>query len=285
MRERKDSKPIENHMGLKPKLIVHTGAKTWDTIWKWTWFTKDQWQPEFRKSKEGTRRALDSLLGKLGVKTILDCSCGLGLKTIILSEMGYRVEGCDGSRIAVAHAAELAEEEGQSIRFFHSRWERLGKTSGRRYDCVYNDAFAWVTSVRSLIDSAKGISAVLEPGGKFIFQGADQWSGDQDKGPLIKRLFEKESPFETLPIYEKNGVRLTVLITREMTQYGVLGNRIHIIDDHGTIHVEVARVLNSCRWTWSDYVETFRKAGFRQLYSVKECGVGPEPYIFNVAVK
>ena len=130
------------------------------------------------------------------------------------------------------------------------------------------------------MDSAKGISAILEPGGKFIFQGAHQWSGDQDKGALIRRLFEEEGPFETLPICEKNGVRLTVIITREITQHGVLGNRIHIIDDYGTIRVEVARVLDSCRWTWSDYVQTFRKAGFSQLYSVKT-----EPYILNVAVK
>lgn len=63
-------------MGHKPKLVVYTGAKAWDTIWKWTWFTKDQWQPEFRKRKEGTRRALTGLLPKLDVKTVLDCSCG-----------------------------------------------------------------------------------------------------------------------------------------------------------------------------------------------------------------
>ena len=164
-------------MGVRPRLIVHTGAKAWDTIWKWTWFTKDQWQPGFRESKEGTRRALGSLLRKLDVKAFLGCSCGLGWKTIILAEMGYRVEGCDGSRVAVAHAAELAEEEGQTIRFFRSRWGRLGETSGRKYDCVYNDAFAWIASVSSLL--------------------------------------------ETLPVYEKNGVRLTTLITRDMTRRGV----------------------------------------------------------------
>ena len=128
------------------------------------------------------------------------------------------------------------------------------------------------------MDSARGISAVLEPGGKFIFQGANQWTGDQDKGPLIKRLFEEEGPFETLPVYEKNGVRLTVVIAREITPDGVLGSRVHIIDDNGNTRVEVARVLDVCKWTWSDYVDTFREAGFSQVYSVKECGVRPEPY-------
>ena len=285
MKDHKSPKPINSRAGSKPKLTVYTGARAWDNIWKWTWFSKERWQPEFRKSKESTRLALSSLLARLGVNTILDCSCGLGWKTIILSEMGYSVEGSDGSKIAVAHARELAGEEGHSIRFFHSRWQKLSEVCQRKYDCVYNDAFAWIVSARSLLDSARGISTVLEPGGKFIFQGADQWTGDQDKGPLVKKLFEEEGPFETLPVYENNGVRLTTLIAREMRQHGMLGNRIHIIDDYGTVSVEVARVLDSCRWTWSDYVNTFRKAGFSHLYSVEERGISSEPYILNIAVK
>jgi hypothetical protein len=65
----------------------------------------------------------------------------------------------------------------------------------------------------------------------------------------------------------------------------VLGNRVHIVDDHGTVRIEVARVLDCCKWSWSDYVDVFDKAGFRKLYSVKERGVGEKPYILNVAVK
>jgi len=55
-------------MASRPELTTRTGAKAWDTIWKWTWFTKEQWQGQFRKHKEGTRRTLGSLLGKLGAK-------------------------------------------------------------------------------------------------------------------------------------------------------------------------------------------------------------------------
>jgi len=272
-------------MGIKPKLSVRTGARAWNTIWKWTWFTKDQWQGEFRNWKKGTRRALGSLLPKLKAKSILDCSCGLGWKSVILAEMGYEVEGSDGSRVAVRNAADLATQEGHALRFFRSRWEDLAQAAGRKYDCVYNDAFAWITARRSLLASARGIAGVLKPGGKFVFQGADQWTGDQDKASLIKKEFEREGPFEALPTYEKDGVRLTVLITRELTPDGVLGNRVHIIDNHGTVRIEIARVLDCCKWSWSDYVDVFDKAGFRKLYSVKERGVGKKPYILNVAVK
>jgi SAM-dependent methyltransferase len=272
-------------MSPKPRLMVHTGAKAWDTIWKWTWFEKDAWQPEFRKWKEGTRRALRSLLPKLGVRSVLDCSCGLGWKTILLAEMGFDVEGSDANAFAVRHAAELAKEEGFDIRFFRSRWERLGQASGRKYDCVYNDAFAWITRRRSLRASAEGIGSTLKHGGTFVFVGAHQWSREDDTSRLIKEQFEKEGPFEVLPVHGKDGVKLITVVTREKTPDGVLESRIHVVDDHGSIRVEVARILDVCKWTWFDYVNTFREAGFRQLYSVKEKGVGPKPYILNVAVK
>ena len=69
-------------MPTPPKLTVHTDAKAWDTIWKWRWFTKPQWQGQFRKQREGTRRALASLLPKLGGRSVLDCSCMSKLESI-----------------------------------------------------------------------------------------------------------------------------------------------------------------------------------------------------------
>lgn len=272
-------------MGNSPKITTRTGAKAWDTIWRWTWFTKEQWQGEFRRQKEGTRRALASLLPKLGVRSILDCSCGLGWKTILLAEMGYDVEGCDGCGFAVRRASQLAREEGLDIRFFRSRWETLGRTCRRKYDCVYNDAFAWITTRRALSASAGGICAALKRGGKFIFQGAHQWSRDDDRERMIQQSLELEGRFEALPLHQKDGIRLTTIVTREKTADGILGNRIHVVDDHGAVRIEIASVLDACIWTWEDYTETLGRAGFRRLYSVKEKGVGPRPYILNVAEK
>ena len=83
---------MERPMAGKPRLTVRTGARAWDTIWRWTWFTRDQWRPEFRTWDEaGTRGALASLLRELRVESILESSCGIGWKTIVLAEMGYRV--------------------------------------------------------------------------------------------------------------------------------------------------------------------------------------------------
>ena len=272
-------------MPTTPKLTVHTGAKAWDTIWKWRWFARPQWQTQFRKQREGTRRALASLLGKLDVRSVLDCSCGLGSKTILLAEMGYEVEGSDGSAFAVKRAAELATEQAHNIRFFRARWATLGKAAGRKYDCIYNDSFELITTRRSLKAAARGIGSALKRGGKFVFTGADQWSKDSDRSRLIEEQFTQQGPFEVLPLYECDGVRLTVIVAREKTPDGVLGSRVHIIDDHGSVRVEVARVLDACKWTWTDYNDVLRSAGFSELYSVREKGLGSEPHIFNVAVK
>ena len=161
----------------------------------------------------------------------------------------------------------------------------MGRTCGRKYDCVYNDAFAWITTPKSLARSARGICSSLKRGGKFIFVGAHQWSKNEDRKRIIEEQFEQEGPFEVLPGHESSGVRLTILITREMTPDGIFGSRVHIIDDHGDVRIEIARVLDLCGWSWQDYNEVLRNAGFRQLYSVREKGVGLKPYILNVAVK
>jgi len=112
-----------------------------------------------------------------------------------------------------------------------------------------------------------------------------QWSRDDDREKIIRREFEEEGAFEVHPVHEQNGVGLTVLVTREMTPDGVLGNRIHVIEDRGATRVEVARVLDLCRWTWSGYTEVLGEVGFKEIYSVKEKGLKPREYILNVAVK
>lgn len=104
--------------------ICSTEEESWDTTWKWGWFFRDTWKS--RESSVWTKqepgiRALNSLFTKLKVKSILHCSCGLGIQIIRLAELGYEVEGSDGSAVAIKYAPQLAKEEGLNIRFFHSR--------------------------------------------------------------------------------------------------------------------------------------------------------------------
>ena len=80
-------------MNKVPDLSVRTGTRAWDTIWKWTWFAREQWQSEFRTWKKDTRLALGSLLPKLGVKSVLDCSCGLGFKRLARAPTTFDLSG------------------------------------------------------------------------------------------------------------------------------------------------------------------------------------------------
>ncbi len=236
-------------MGKWPEVTAYADESAWDIIRKWTWFTKELWQGRFRRDKEGTRRALESLLGKLGARSVLDCSCGLGFKTILLTEMGYEAEGSDGCAVAAEHAVELAAEEGHRIRFFQSRWDELGEKAGRTYDCVYNDSFAWITSREALEAVARGIGAALRDGGALIFQGAHQWSKKSERGALIEKQWEDEGPFEVLETCEKDGVKLTTLIVREKREDGIVGHRVHFIEEGGAVRIEIASVLDLCKWT------------------------------------
>ena len=114
---------------------------------------------------EETRKALKPLLpllSKLEIETILDCSCGLGFKTIALAEAGYNTEGSDMSPIAVKYAKKLAEERGLRIRFFCSRFEELAKRSRKKYDCIYSDYFDELADPETLQKSAKGIHSALK---------------------------------------------------------------------------------------------------------------------------
>jgi len=260
--------------------ICSNEEASWDTIWKWDWFLKTTWKLNFRKEIEDLRRALYSILPEFQVNSILDCSCGLGLKTIILAEMGYEVEGSDSSPIAIRYAPQLAKEEGLNIRFFHSRYEDLGSICERKFDCIYSDAFDWIRTRETLKASAKGVHSVLNEDGIFVLHGVlPEWS-KSDLRKLIEEEWKKHERFEILPPYEKSGTKLTMLTVYDKTLEGVLENRIYIIEEHREMRAEITFMMNLIKWTWRDYTEVLKEAGFREVNYIKKEGI-----IFNIGIK
>lgn len=68
---------------------------------------------------------------------VLDCSCGLGLKTIVMREAGLNVHGSDGCAEAVRLAREFAEEEGHpEIPYSVSWWAELPHNIETRYGAL-----------------------------------------------------------------------------------------------------------------------------------------------------
>jgi len=261
-------------------LISRDEESSWDTIWKWDWFSRATWKPSFRKELKDLRHALNSLLPTLSVKNILDCSCGLGLKTIMLSEMGYEAEGSDRSPFAIEHAPQLAREEGLDIRFFLSQYKDLAKISQHKFDCVYSDAFDWIRTRRALKAAAEGICSVLDNGGEFIFHGALPKWGKPDLKRIIEEDFRKHKKFEIFAPYEKDGTRLSEVTVCEKTSLGVLEKRFYIIEEKKTMKAEVAFMLNLIRWTWQDYTRILREVGFREFEYIEKDGV-----VLNICFK
>lgn len=255
--------------------------ESWDTIWKWSWFTREVWLPEYWKENQNTLKPIFSLLSRLQVKSILDCSCGLGVKTVLFARMGYEVEGSDSSTVAIRCAPHLAKEEGVTIKFFRSRYEELGEKCRRKYDCVYSDNFDEIGTGRTLESSARGIYSVLEKGGRLLFCGVPpEWS-KFDLRRIIDEEWKKRKRFEVFPPYQRNDMRVIRIEIPEKTLEGIRENRLFLIEAHSAMRVEIASVMNPrIKWTFQDYAEVLKGVGFREVECIKE-----EGQIFNVGIK
>ena len=268
-------KPIEIH-------ICRDEEEAWDTIWRWSWFTREIWVDEYWEKTRNALQPLLPLLSELGVRSILDCSCGLGFKTIMLAKMGYNVEGSDMSSTAIKHAVELAREHGLKIRFFCSRFDELGKHCKRKYDCVYSDYFDELGEYNALQESAKGIYSVLREGGKFIFSSVPPGWTRRDLERLIWQLWSERQRFSVDPPVEKSGLRVTHIEVADKTSEGILENHIYLVEEGSSVRAEIAPIMNPrVKWLFRDYVKVLKDAGFRSVEAVKK----GEEEVFVVSTK
>jgi 2-polyprenyl-3-methyl-5-hydroxy-6-metoxy-1,4-benzoquinol methylase len=93
-----------------------------DACHRWNWFRKAQWWPAYRDrmvaAKGGSAGAVLRVLGDPTGKVVLDATCGLGRKTVVLHELGLNVVGSDSNAFAVDRARELAASDQRDIGFF-----------------------------------------------------------------------------------------------------------------------------------------------------------------------
>lgn len=256
------------------KIKIHVCSnelESWDTIWKWKWFTRDVWENVYWKEEQATLRPLFPLLHKLNIKSILDCSCGLGFKTILFAKRGFEVEGSDGSPNAIKYAPQLAKEKRVKIRFFLSRYEELGEKCKRKYDCVFSDNFDEIETYKYMKVAAKNIHSILNNDGKLIFSALPPHFSRKDLKKVIEKEWRKRKRFDVDAPYEKDGIRVTRIEVNEKTSEGILENNIFLIEEHGVLRVEIASIMNPrIKWTWKDYYKVLKEAGFSEVYSTKE---------------
>lgn len=265
-------------------------TEDWDVIWKWQWFRRALWQPYFRDPShpEGRPARLTPIwahvLKQYDTKRVLDSQCGLGLRTILLQEAGFDMVGADASPAAVQHAQELAAARGLEIPYHNYTWQELGDKFEPGFDAVINDAFAWTLSRSELRFAAHNFASILKPGGVLVFTGADQWSKPEDRSMLVEQAWQAAPRFQLRNDYEHGGTHMTLVVTRDKSDHGVIENYLFVVRDESTPRLETATICNSVEWTWEDYQHVCKEAGFKSIESVK-VPAGRREHVFNVARK
>jgi SAM-dependent methyltransferase len=111
-----------------------------------------------------------ALLGDLRDKTLAHLQCNPGGDSLSLASLGATVTGVDISDEAISSARRLSRESGISADFVRADvYDWLGEAAReeRRFDVVFSSygVVCWLPDLNSW---ARGIAAVLRPGGRFV---------------------------------------------------------------------------------------------------------------------
>ena len=255
--------------------VCSNESESWDTLWKWRWFTRDVWEAEYWKEEQIALKPVLSLLSKLKVKSVLDCSCGLGYKTVLFAKAGYEAEGSDASAVAIKYAPQLAKKQGVRIRFFRSRYDELSGKCKRRYNCVWSDNFDEISTYEYLVTSARNIYSILNPNGKFVFCA----SPEKDLKKVIENEWKNRKRFDIDPPYKKGIIKITRVEVAEKTPEGILEHNIFLIEEPELLRAEIASLMNPrIKWTFEDFDKALKTAGFRKVYITEgNCAVAVKP--------
>lgn len=111
------------------------------------------------------------LLGDLRGKSVLHLQCNSGQDTLSIKRLGAQsVDGVDISDEAIEFARRLSSDSGVEATFHRADvydWLGAEAAGERRWDIVFCSygAICWLSDLSTW---ARGISAVLKPGGRFV---------------------------------------------------------------------------------------------------------------------
>ncbi len=111
------------------------------------------------------------LLGPLAGKRVLHLQCNSGQDSLCLARRGAELTGVDISDEAVEFARGLARDSGIAAASFERAdvydWLPAAAAAGRRFELVYS-SYGWLGWLSDLRSWARGVAAVLSPGGRFV---------------------------------------------------------------------------------------------------------------------
>ena len=132
--------------------------------------------------------------------------------------------------------------------------------------------------------AAHNFYSVLKPGGKLVFTGPDQWSAGSDRSLFLEHAWSAAPRFQIRNDYERDDTHLTLLVSRDKSDIGVIENYLFVVRDSSGVRLETAAICNTVQWTWEDFQSVCQEAGFSKLESIK-VPVGRREHSLNVATK
>jgi SAM-dependent methyltransferase len=258
-----------------------------DTYWEWEWWRRERWLPSFREERGTLRaRAVADLLNEGGGERVLDATCGLGRKSLFLADQGLLVTGTDGSAYAVAHARELAADQGYDTEFLVSTWRELPEHVATLYDAAYVDAFVDCLEAEADLGAAlEGICAVLRPGGVFIFVGP---APGENTDEILEHAWDHGGREPQVAWRHTDGEITCTCLNLHSRGDGYLDSHyLYLIEQEGRApELEHAALRRWFHWDWDTVEGAARQAGFARVEHRRfACVPGGEAFPRPVAIK
>ncbi len=252
--------------------------------YRWEWFRRADWRQSFRERKRHSTGAFVEVVRERGMtgEPVLDCSCGLGLKTIVMREAGLRVHGSDQCELAVEYARQLAREEGiPDIPYTVSSWSELPRRTGAQYAAIFNDALSWICSDQEMADSLKGLYDCLRPGGVLAYMGALPGTDGTDRQELLEQQWRKRTiNGKHVPgLFAFDGeTSVQEAISFDKGPDFIDEHHLYMINEVGVRRVETWCLRCCLKWSWPRIFHFLKEAGFSSFDTKQFVAANGNPF-------
>lgn len=260
----------------------------WDSFWRWEIFRRRLDPVDYLRWKSDSSRELRGLpqgQDRGGLPPLLlDSTCGLGSHAMAQRRLGFRVEACDASELALGFARERIAEEGLDIETFPARWETLGSTRPDRYDLVFNDEIHQLLRREDMLAALRGIRGALRPGGSFVFFFADA-AKPENGPPHADWDWERGSAPREAWRASGGGLEVSLTIAPERASRTlILEHHLYRIrEGGGPEREERVAMPRNYLWDWAHLAPVLEEAGFEALESHTYVNVKGGAYSMNLA--
>ena len=144
--------------------------------------------------REGTW--LKDLLEPLGVRSVLDCTCGIGTQAVGLALNGFNVVASDLSEENLAEAARGAAEFGVTVRWQQADVRRLDEVIVDEFDAVISlgNSLSHLLTEEGMLQALRNMRDRVRSGG-LVLLGERDWDGIQRERPRFNfRHVHRDTP-------------------------------------------------------------------------------------------